>query len=177
VPLIVFVTATGFLAAILLVWAELWVGIYKPHLPETVSLGLIWTYLAVILALTASGRAVYSWLGSRTKAIFKVEGLSIGLLVATFIMTLVDVGQSLCSVVIKSYRGIPLTQSLIASWPFEFRLFRTPFWISFEMAIANIFLIALFVVLFSWLGTKHHAFWIIELVVIFLLAIIFYTLV
>ncbi len=151
-----FLTATGFLAAILLVWAQSWINIYEPPWPETVYLGLMWTYSAVIVAVLASALAILSWFRERTSINFKdftVRGCPIALLVAAFIMTVIDVGQSLVSVTIKLYKPIQLDRPLIE--------LATP--IARFGGIIFIFGIIAFIIGMSQLGIKRNKrlwFWI-----------------
>lgn len=161
-PLTPFIAATGFLAAILLVWAQSWINIYKPEtLPTTVGLGLMWTYLTVIVALLAFALAGLSWLREKRKEIFRVEGWPLGLLVATLIMTGVNVGQSLFSVATKLFKGISPDKPLMELTTFEAR-----FW-----GIIVVSLVAAFIIVMSLRGTKKRKLWIIEVVILFILGI------
>src|SRR3989337_296264 len=56
-----FITAAGFLAAILLVWAQLWIRTYDKRFRESlnVKLGLFWTIYAILLALLAFSYALF----------------------------------------------------------------------------------------------------------------------
>jgi hypothetical protein len=113
-----FVTADALLAAILMVWAQLWIqpsvrlwaAWYGVEKPEEVSktlqtfnlnvgaLGLLWTYFAVLLALLALVWVGFSILRPPSD---KVPAPAIGLFSASVLMALVDVFQSICSVACK----------------------------------------------------------------------------
>lgn len=89
-----FLTASGFLSAILLVWAQLWISSRGNVFDWASSLGLIWTYIAVLLSLIASVIAIYSDL---KRARTQVPNPAICLLVIAFGMAVIDVSQSIGS--------------------------------------------------------------------------------
>ncbi len=126
-----FVTADALLAAVLLVWAQLWIqpsvrlwaawyGREKlTYNSENVSeilqtfdfntgVGLIWTYSAVFLALLAL--AWVGWCTLKTSsdkipatASGKTPALAVALFTASLIMAIINVFQSICSVAIKIF--------------------------------------------------------------------------
>jgi hypothetical protein len=158
-PITPFLTATGFLAAILLVWAQSWISIYKPKcLPRTVGLGLTWTYLTVVVALVAFACAGWCWWKAGFKENFQVANWSVGLLVSVLIMTGIDVGQSLLSSAIKFWKGEPVDEPLTK---IEEKL-KTAKWR--RGLIAGAFAIAAFIIIMSYLGSTRSnvAFWIAE---------------
>jgi len=113
-PLTPFLTAAGLIAAILLVWAQLWISAYTPGvIPLSAGLGLLWTYIAVIVALTAFAWAGWSWLKQGGSEKFQVTGWPLALLVAAVIMTAVDVCLSVASVAFKLFAGKSLSEQLI----------------------------------------------------------------
>ena len=168
-PLTPFLVATGFLAAILLVWGQLWVSSYPAEdVPETVYLGLIWTYLAVVVALAAFAWAGWSWSREDFGKDFRVPDWPFGLLVATLIMAGINVGQSIISVAIKLIReDVLITQPLIKLVTVEARV----------GGIVFVFLIAAFIIGMSWWGTKNHRFWMIEVVFLIVLGTTLYVLI
>jgi len=99
-----FLTATGFIAAILLVWAQTWDDMYAVPLPDTVYIGLIWTYLAVLIDIIAFALAGYSYLKDENKKSFQVSGLPVSLLISAIIMTVINIYQTIISVFIKFVR-------------------------------------------------------------------------
>ena len=163
-----FFTATGFLAAILLVWGQLWANSYKTNtIPDTVCLGLIWTFLGVTVALVAFALAGWSWNTKRRPADFRVEGLPLGLLIAVLIMTAANVFQSLVSLVIKLVREEFSSEQPIMG-------LETP--TAYVGAIVFLFLIAGFIIVMSWLGTRNRWLWIAEVAVLVLVMIVVYVL-
>jgi hypothetical protein len=121
-----FVTADALLAAILLVWAQMWA---QPSLqfwlreygkcnPDSMlswfnfnaGLGLCWTYLAVFLALLA-----LIWAGWKTLVTHDGDtpNFAIGLFAASIVMAALDVGQSFVIVGVKLIQGLPIYE------PFE----------------------------------------------------------
>jgi len=154
-PLTTFLTATGFLAAILLVWAQSWLNIYEtPCVTATVAIGLIWTYLAVVLAMAAFALAGWRWSEEKPKN-FQVTGLPFGLLVSVLIMAIIDVGQSLFFTAIKFVRGLPFhkpmpeLETILQTYPLY--------------SIIFVVLIAVFIILMSWWGAKKREAWIVEI--------------
>ena len=148
-PLMPFLAATGFLAAILLVWGQLWVSTYAIEgVPATYYLGLAWTYLAVIVALAAFAWAGWSWSRARFEEDFQVTGWPVGLLVAALIMTGIDVGQSIVSAAIKIVGPFEAGSCILVSFT------------------------VIFIIGMSWAGTKNHWFWIAEIVVLIALGIV-----
>lgn len=92
-----FLTATGFLLAISLVWGQWWVQLWvQPYkvadLP--VLLGLAWSYISVFSSLIAFGWAAASNIKSQTKY---VGNIPLSLVITAFFMTLFNVGQSVLS--------------------------------------------------------------------------------
>ena len=167
-PLTPFLTATGFLAAILLVWGQLWISAYPVESrPETVYLGLIWTYLAVFVALLAFAWGGWSYLRMHCKQDFQVRGLPIGLLVAVLLMTGINVGQSIVSTVTKVLGGIPLDQPLIQLATSAARV----------GAIAFIFGVAAFTIGMSLCGTRKRWVWVVEVAILGTVLLVLYLLV
>ncbi len=166
-PLTTFFTATGFLAAFLLVWGQLWLNSYKTDtIPDTVYLGLIWTFLGVTVALVAFALAGWSYFTSCRKQIFQVRGLPIGLLAATLIITGANVFQSLVSLAIKLVReSISPTQPLI-EFPISIQVWNMAFTVTIELTTGFMLFIALVIVLLSWLGTRNRIFWAIEAIAV-----------
>lgn len=88
-----FLAASGFVSAILLVWAQQWIGYRTGNVPDwTSSLGLAWTYVALLLSLTSSVIALYSYFRTDDA---QVPISATYLLGIAFGMAIVDVGQSL----------------------------------------------------------------------------------
>ena len=158
-PLMPFLVATGFLATILLVWAQSWVSIYQPkRLPRTVGLGLIWTYLTVFVALVAFAFVGWDYSKAEFEANFQVANWLVGLLVSVLIMTGINVGQSLFSAIRKFYEGEPVDQPLTK---IEEKL-ETSKWR--HSLTAGVFVIAAFIIIMSCLGSilTNVAFWVAE---------------
>ena len=112
-----FITAAGFLAAILLVWAQLWIRTYDEKFRESlnVRLGLFWTIFAILLALLAFSYALFYQFDVGREE--NVPGVAIGLFVASLIMALLGVGQSFTSVFIKLVCRLPLFEPLrVPKW-------------------------------------------------------------
>ena len=104
-----FITADALLAAVLLVWAHLWV-VYPPTVWQ--HFGLAWTYFSVFLALAAM-----AWLLAKTVFRASVEStpdLSLGLFMASLEMGALNVLQSIWSnverVLEASQRAVPSPQ-------------------------------------------------------------------
>jgi hypothetical protein len=112
-----FITAAGFLAAILLVWAQLWIRTYDEKFRESlnVKLGLFWTIFAILLALLAFSYALFfQFLTGRGE---NVSGVALGLFAGSLIMALLGVGQSFTSVFIKLVCHLPLFEPLrVPKW-------------------------------------------------------------
>jgi hypothetical protein len=106
-----FLTASGFVSAILLVWGQQWVGgIAAGELDWSSGLGLAWTLVAVLLSLTSSMIALYNYLRADDKEA-QVPVRAMYLLAIAFGMAIVDVAQSLCKVLIfliTGYQKMPL---------------------------------------------------------------------
>ena len=135
-----FVTADALLAAVLMVWAQLWIqpsvrlwaAWYGKEQPEEVSkvlqtfdwnvgVGLIWTYTAVFLALLALVWVGYSTLRTLSD---KVPATAVGFFMASVIMALINVSQSIYSVAKKLLSGSSIWEPLsLPSW-----------WLYLEMA-------------------------------------------
>lgn len=160
-PLMPFLVATGFLATILLVWGQLWASAYSGEMPGTVYLGLIWTFLAVTIALIAFALVGLSWLREGYKKNYTVKRWPLGLLVATLIMTGVNVGQSLVSVFIKFLEKIPSNDPLIELATTELR----------RGGIIVLSVAAVFIIVMSLLGTRWRWVWIAEVAGLFIFGI------
>lgn len=106
---VVFLAASGFTSAILLVWAQQWISSRTGNAPDWASsLGLIWTYVAVLLSLTSSIIALYN--GLKTDEA-QVPTSAMYLLGIAFGMAIVDVGQSLFTNLLflkTGYSSMPL---------------------------------------------------------------------
>ena len=88
-----FLAASGFVSAILLVWAQQWIGNRTGNAPDWASsLGLIWTYVAVLLSLISSIIALYNYLKTDED---QVPISAMYLLGIAFGMAIADVSQSL----------------------------------------------------------------------------------
>jgi len=106
-----FLTASGFVSAILLVWAQQWVGyIAADELDWSSGLGLAWTLAAVLLSLTSSMIALYNYMRTDdTEAQVPISAMY--LLSIAFGMAIVDVAQSLWKAVtflVTGYQKMPL---------------------------------------------------------------------
>lgn len=177
IPLTPFLTAAGFLAAILLVWAQSWINAYEPPWPETVYLGLMWTYSAVIVAVLASALAILSWFRERTSINFKyftVQGCPIALLVAAFIMTVMDVGQSLVSVIMKPIKNIPSNAPLVDLSPLRITVCGYALTLPLSIVFAITLALAVMIVVMSYLALRKSRWLLVELVFIAAIAGIFY---
>jgi len=121
-----FLTAAALLAAILLLWLQLWeraVDRYKPKVTgceeadknkEEVKrefipgLGIVWTYLAISCALAAFACAACAcWIHNSPNTIPKV---AVGFLSTAFLMTVVNVLTSLFSTLLKLKCTLPLSK-------------------------------------------------------------------
>ncbi len=165
-PITPFLTATGFVVTILLVWTQSWISIYKPEpLPMTVGLGLMWTYLTVVAAMATFFLAgLAGWKASFRKD-FRVRGLPLGMLVSVLIMTVIEVGQSLILVAIKFWEGVPPDEVL----PAVEALLKTSY--GRYWAFGGIVISFVVIFLMSWLGIRKRRFWIAEGVLLAILAI------
>ncbi len=120
----VFITADALLAAVLLVWAQLWIQPYAQiwgdwyaawqsdptkseqimtlfdRLGPNINIGLAWTYLAVLCALMA-----LVWIGCKSfkYGIEFTPNFSLGLFFASITLAILEVGQSFVSIVIKTF--------------------------------------------------------------------------
>ncbi len=105
----IFITADALLAAILLVWAQLWVAPKMELSYLSAGLGLAWTYSAVLLALVA-----LAWAGWRSleKPSDKTPALSIGFFSTSIVMAIVDVFQSVASILRKLWGNVSIYKSL-----------------------------------------------------------------
>ena len=102
-----YLTASGFLSAILIFWAQLWFSL-KPDggFDWASSLGLAWTYLAVILALVGSVAVVIQDLASHHETDEEiVPHWTIWLLGIAIGMALVDILLSLISNILHLVNG------------------------------------------------------------------------
>ena len=114
----VFVTADALLAAVLLVWAQLWiqpfiqmwaewykiqdltaVNDFLDVLVPNITIGLFWTYLAVLLALIGLAWIGLSFINNRN--LQETPNIAIGFFLASLIMAILEVGQSVVSIFIK----------------------------------------------------------------------------
>ncbi len=87
-----FITADAFLAAIVLVWGQLWATSEVP----TRHYGLAWTYLTVLLALVALTIAGFQTLRTRDdEARSRVHYVAVALFIAALEMGILNVLQSL----------------------------------------------------------------------------------
>ncbi len=126
----VFITADALLAAILLVWAQLWIhpsiDLFSQEYPKQAALpywssvnlsagfGLVWTHAAVFLALLALAYAGWSSLVRHLEAeADNVPDLAIGLFGASLVMAIFNVGQSIISVGIKFVAGKEVWESMV----------------------------------------------------------------
>jgi len=134
-----FLTASGFLSAILLVWAQLWISSRGNVFDWASSLGLIWTYTAVLLSVIASVIAIYNDL-KRAEA--QVPNSAICLLVIAFGMAVIDIGQSIGSrlvFVVADAPSIPDWLSRYTSYNVEYVSYITA-----AIVLSIIILIAVF---------------------------------
>ena len=93
-----FLTASGLLSAVLLVWAQLWINTrVTPNTPSwSSSYGLIWTYLAVFISLIASVIVIFNDIKNRSSTLApKAPWLAVNLLSIAFCMAIVDVAASI----------------------------------------------------------------------------------
>jgi len=88
-----FLVATGLIATVLLVWAQLWPIPYLDTNKDVSNLGvgLLWTYSALAFALLAFAWAFFYSFQTRKDL---TPTTAIGLFVAAIIMTIANVGQS-----------------------------------------------------------------------------------
>lgn len=109
-----FVTADALLAAVLLVWAQIWQSLPRPAAEWVLGYGLTWSLMSVLLALTALAIAV---LASITKeghdSARIVPDLAIALFATSLIMGIFNVGQSFTMTLAKSVSGMEITESSI----------------------------------------------------------------
>jgi hypothetical protein len=123
-----FITADALLAAILLVWAQLWIQpslqlwgrFYNPacgnigdwfdRFNSSVGFGIAWTYFAVLLALSA-----LAWAGWKTLATpeRKTSDTAIGLFAASLVMGLINVIQSFFMATFKLFTDRLIFESLV----------------------------------------------------------------
>jgi len=97
-----FLTADALLAAVHLVWGQLWLWPRQTDIQWTTGFGITWTFGAVLLALIALGYAVWYSLINKGDKSDETNDLSIGLFGASVIMGIINVGQSIASVMIKT---------------------------------------------------------------------------
>ena len=106
-----FLTASGFVSAILLVWAQQWVSsIGENELEWSRALGLAWTLVAVLLSLTSSVIALRDYLRADEEGA-QVSVWAMRCLATAFGMAIVAVAQSLCKSLIflaTGYQAMPL---------------------------------------------------------------------
>jgi len=101
-----FLTASGLLSAILLVWGQLWFQLRSDRSPDWAnSFGLIWTFIAVLLSLLASGVAMHKLLTVRDSRHYEVPKIAVGLFSAAIMMAIIDILQSLFSNVVYTIFG------------------------------------------------------------------------
>lgn len=100
-----FMTADALLAAVLLVWSQLWLG---PEIP-TVKYGLTWIYWAVFLALAALAVVGWETLRAGSKS---TPYVAVGLFAAALEMGALNVFQSIFKVSLKLWTetGMPANQ-------------------------------------------------------------------
>jgi len=127
----IFLTASGVLIGVLLVWAQLWASSYaerddqswmvrlahaqKKERPWTVELGLVWTYVSVLLAMLSFAGGGYSYFTQG----HNVPPAAMGLFIAAFLMTILNVAQSLISNLYKLVKKKVLANQLKdkVRWP------------------------------------------------------------
>ena len=133
-----FLAASGLLSAILLVWAQQWISSRTGNAPDWgSSLGLIWTYVAVLLSLTSSMIALYSYLKA---AEAQVPISAMYLLGMAFGMAVVDIGQSLCSNLLFLTTTAPSMPDWLARF-FSYEQVKRGFYISAPIVLLIIFFI------------------------------------
>ncbi|MBE9513161.1 MAG: hypothetical protein IMY77_03805 [Chloroflexi bacterium] len=161
----IFVTADALLAAILLVWAQLWIqpslqlwvreyGKGEPaEILDTfsmnVGIGLVWTYFAVFLALVALAWAGWRSFTTEEKSERnKTPDFSIGLFSASLVMAVLDVLQSFATNIKKlMMSGMPIYKPLELP---ENLLHLKPWCIGVVIALGVL------IIIFSILGAKSH---------------------
>jgi len=114
-----FLTASGILVAILLVWAQLWFTTAQQYgEPNTITAkyGLSYVYIAVLFSLIAFTLTVYN----------AVNRWSIIFFGYSLILTAILVFGSLFSIVYKTLSELPMLSPSIPSW-FEW-FFKEPVW-------------------------------------------------
>jgi hypothetical protein len=122
-----FITADALLAAVMMVWAQLWmqpslqlwgkhyqpecgnIGGWFHSFNNSIGFGLAWAYSAVFLALLA-----LAWSGWKTLSTpeSKTPDTAIGLFAASVVMGLINVAQSVFSVTMKLFGGGLIYQPL-----------------------------------------------------------------
>ena len=142
--------ASGILIAVLSLWAQLWYR-YADHgrdgrdeaILRSASLGLFWIYMAILIALLAFGLTAL-------KVLFGWHSLEIaaGFGIASFLMGLLNIGESTISLFIKVGRGKTAFGAM-----FEATKETVIRWRSL-MAVFAAFLCA-----FSMLGMVYHHAW------------------
>ena len=112
----IFLTATALLAAVLLVWAQLWPNMLDPRpypaeseYPLGVALGLFWIYYALALALGALLWALLRSVVSRWESTPKT---AIGLFFAALIIAGLNVLQSVVSILYKAFNEMRLLEPM-----------------------------------------------------------------
>jgi hypothetical protein len=183
-----FITADALLAAVLLVWAQLWIQPFAqlwadqyvsyrdPTATEllegfnfNVGIGLGWTYLAVLLTLMA-----LAWVGwcSIKKGILVTPNLAIGLFLSSLTMAVLEVGQSLMSIFIKTID----TESTVFQFSTKIPTYLAIFVLISAVSIITMSILGVFrlrthtYVYKGWLS-KYYP-WVIELVIIFVTVVL-----
>lgn len=148
-----FLIASSLLAAVLLVWAQLWERAPEGAESYAVGLGLSWTLLSVLLTLFAMAWAGFASLREREDDNSKrVPNLSISLFGASIVMTIYNVGQSCLSIMAQTASGKDISQSMIV--PLVGGEERLPVFGMF-LAIVLIVLIGLSI----WSSKGHESWW------------------
>jgi len=156
--LVSFLTATGFLTAILLVWGQLWLNSYPAEeRPTTVHSGLLWTYLSVLVALIAFCWAGYLGFLQGDEEL-EIRGVPIALFVTALFMTFLNVGQSIMSVIVKIMKGIPPDKPLLKA---QGDVQNHP-----VMVILGIIIFFVVFLVLSLVGTSHTLAWLLEGVIV-----------
>ncbi|MFO7996189.1 MAG: hypothetical protein R6U93_03445 [Dehalococcoidia bacterium] len=108
----IFVTADALLAAVLLVWAQIWLNLPRPPGDWVLGYGLTWSFMSILLALAALAIAVLASItreGHDSAGI--VPDLAVALFATSLIMGIFNIGQSFTMALAKSISGMPATQS------------------------------------------------------------------
>jgi hypothetical protein len=110
-----FLTASSLLAAVVLVWAQLWErSSQEESLKYAVGLGLSWTIMSVLLSLFAMAWAGFTSVRNQGKdGSNATPDLSIGLFGASIIMTIYNVGLSCLSIIAKTASGMDISKSMV----------------------------------------------------------------